>query len=88
MLQSLQKKEKMIPVSQEKIFLVVTAGEQRMGKVCCLGGGSFSFLSLFCFEREKYESVGGLQLLFQLGIKTKFGKPHFKKQTFFSQGNG
>ena len=75
-------------MSQEKSFSVVAAGEQRTGKVCCLGGGSFSFLSPFCFEREKYESVGGSQLLFQLGLMTKVGKPHFQKQTFFSQGNG
>lgn len=83
MLQSILKEDKMVPMSLKQIFLVVAAGEERMGKMWCLGGSSFSFLSLFCFEREKHESVGGSQLLFQLAFMTKVGKPHFQKQTCF-----
>lgn len=60
---------------------------EKRGRVKLAASAAAAFLSPFCFEREKYESVGSSQLLFQLGVMTKVGKPHFQKQTFFSQGN-
>lgn len=53
-----------------------------MGKDCCLGGGSFSFLSLFCFEREKIRVCRGFAIAFSALYNDKGCQASFQKANF------